>query len=142
MKTKIFLVIGALLAGAIGYILRYPIDFHICSNVYQFNGYLSCSDETIMSIGSPLLIFSFYFLPIVLITVFTPRNIFISWLKLAVLVIPLLLIFISTQPVVGSFLSTNRDDTARLAGEIFTVLSLTLIVWKYYTSRRANSVKV
>ncbi|MBU6490707.1 hypothetical protein KGQ25_00875 [Patescibacteria group bacterium] len=90
----------------------------------------------------PLYFFALYLLPITIILVFVSNPVFKSWLKLAVWAVPLLLIFISTQPVVGSFLSTNRDDTARLAGEIFTVLSFVLITWKYYTSRRANSVKV
>ena len=93
-------------------------------------------------ITSPAYFFSLYLLPLALILIFVPKTVFKSWLKLAAWAVPLLLIFISTQPVFPQqILSTDRDDTARLAGEIFTVLSLILIAWKYYASRRANSVK-
>ncbi len=89
----------------------------------------------------PLYFFALYTLPIAIALVFVSKTVFKSWLKLAAWMLPLLFIFVATQPVVGSLLSTNRDDTARLAGEIFTILSLILIAWKYYVSHRANSVK-
>ncbi|MFA5998238.1 MAG: hypothetical protein WC814_02530 [Candidatus Paceibacterota bacterium] len=47
-------------------------------------------------------------------------------------------ILIATQPVVSSFLSTNRDDAARLAGSVFAVASLILIIWKYFSTRRVH----
>ncbi len=106
----------------------------------------SCFDTWIRYVSldftKPLYFFALYSLPIAIVLVFVPRTLFKSWLKLAVWLVPLLLLFIATQPVAPqSFLSTDRDDAARLAAQIFTVLSLSLVAWKYYASRRADSVK-
>lgn len=109
-------------------------DGHICNRTVL--------DRMIPYVTYPLYFFSLYLLPLALILIFVPKTVFKSWLKLAVWAVPLLLIFISTQPVYPQhILSTDRDDTARLAAEILTVLSFILIAWKYYTSRRANPVK-
>ncbi len=89
-----------------------------------------------LTVTKPLYLLSLYLLPIAIILVFVPRSVFISWLKLAVWAIPLLLIFISTQPVYSGFLSTDRDDAARLAGEVFAGVSLVLIIWKSIAARR------
>lgn len=138
MKTKLIQSIPAVLALlAIGFLyfsIWCVFTTHVCSDSWM--------SQIHSSFTFPLYFFALYILPITIILVFVSRSVFKSWLKLAMWAVPLLLIFISTQPVVGSFLSTNRDDTARLAGEIFTVLSLLLIVWKYYVGRRASSVKV
>lgn len=95
----------------------------------------------------PLYFFSLYLLPLALILIFVPKVVFQSWLKLAAWVVPLLFFFIATQPVNWMGIGINpffisRDDMARYTAEVFTILSLILIAWKYYTSRRANSVKV
>ncbi len=90
---------------------------------------------------TPLYFFALYSLPLVVVLAIVPRRAFISWLKLAAWALPLAFIFVASQPVVASFLSTDRDDSARLAAQIFTVLSLSLVAWKYYASRRADSVK-
>lgn len=91
-------------------------------------------------VTSPLYFFALYSLPLTVILILIPRRIFNSWLKLAAWTLPLLFIFVATQPVVASFLSTNRDDAARLAAEIFTVLSLVLILWKSFAARRTHKV--
>ena len=138
MKTKIIQSIPvalALLAVGFLYLSRW------CTETIP-SCYGSWIHHIYFYFTQPLYFFALYILPITIILVFVSRSVFKSWLKLAMWAVPLLLIFISTQPVVGSFLSTNRDDTARLAGEVFTVLSLILIVWKYYAGRRANSLKV
>ena len=95
-------------------------------------------DQMIPELTYPLYFFSLFFLPVALILIFTPRHIFISWLKLAALMLPLIFLIIATQPFVSSFLSTNRDDAARLAGQIFAGLSVILIVWKYIVARGAD----
>jgi len=86
----------------------------------------------------PLFFFAIFCLPITIILVFVPWGICKAWLKLAVWAVPLLLILISTQPVYAGFLSTDRDDAARLAGEVFAVASIVLIIWKLFIARRAE----
>ena len=99
-------------------------------------------------ITSPAYFFALYLLPLTLILIFVPKIVFQSWLKLAVwVVVPLSFFFIATQPVNWMGIGINpffisRDDMARYTAEVSTILSLILIAWKYYASRRANSVKV
>lgn len=97
-----------------------------------------------LTIAQPLYFFSLFSLPIAIILIFVSRNIFNSWLKLAAWMVPLLLVFIATQPVNAThILSTNRDDAARLAGGVFAAASLILIIWKSFAARReSESVKV
>ena len=105
----------------------------------------SCYSSSIHQIyqhfTNPLYLFALYSLPLAFILILIPRHIFNSWLKLAAWMVPLAFIFIATQPVVAGFLSTDRNDAARLAAEVLTVFSLILIIYKYFTSRR-NSEKI
>ena len=132
MKTKIIQFIPvalALLAIGFSYFSFWCTGFgHLC--------YRSWLDSIFLDIINPLYFFSLFLLPIAIVLAFVQRSIFNSWLKLAVWALPLLLILIATQPVVSSFLSTNRDDAARLAGGVFAVVSLVLILWKSFFSRR------
>ena len=133
MKTKIVQSIPAVLALAV-------IGFRYFSLWCIFTTRV-CYGTTVshisLTITSPLYLFALFILPITLILVFVPRNVFISWLKLAVWAVPLLLLLISTQPVYSGFLSTDRDDAARLAGEVFAGASLILIIWKSIAIRRS-----
>lgn len=90
----------------------------------------------------PLYFFTLYALPIAIILIFVSRAIFNSWLKLAAWMLPLALIFVATQPVswtgIGiNFIFISRDDMARYAAIIFTIISLVFIVWKWFATRRA-----
>jgi len=133
MKTKVIQFIPfALTLVAIGF--RY-------ASLWCINSVPSCYGTWVhqiaLEVTKPLFYFAVFFLPIAIVLAFVPRGVFNSWLKLAVWAIPLLLLFISTQPVYAGFLSTDRDDAARLAGEVFAGASLILIVWKSIVAHRA-----
>lgn len=131
MKTKVIQSVPAVLAlSAIGfrYFSNWCIDASSCYGTWVH--------QIALEITKPLFFFVIFCLPITLILIFVPRNIFSSWLKFAIWAIPVLLLFISTQPVYSGFLSTDRDDAARLAGEVFAGVSLVLIVWKSVVARR------
>ena len=92
---------------------------------------------------SPLYSYSLFILPIAVILVFVPRQVFNSWLKLAVWALPLSVIYIAMTPVNSTGLGMDffpfyRDDAARLAGGVFAIVSLILIAWKYFALRRAG----
>ncbi len=94
----------------------------------------------------PLYIFCLYALPLTIVLIFISPKVFKSWLKLAAWMLPLAFIFVATQPVSWSGMSLNfffisRDDMGRYTAEIFTVVSLILIIWKYVAARRKSSVK-
>lgn len=69
--------------------------------------------------------------------------IFGAWLKFAVWAIPLSILYIWATPVnSNSFMDLfpfYRDDAARLAGVLFTIASLLLILWKWFSARRRNN---
>jgi len=142
MKTKIYSIIIAIIVVAIGYITSHPLVFYICSNTYKFNDYVGCLDSSIQNIGFPLLIFSLWALLATVVTAFFSERIFHSWLKFAALAIPLAIIFIALTPVSSyAFMDLfpfYRDDAARLAGQVFSGVSLVLIIWKWFTSRRSS----
>ena len=86
---------------------------------------------------SPLYFFSLYSLPFAIILIFLTRRVFVSWLKFAAWALPLLFLFIASQPVNATHvLSTNRDDAANLAGQIFAGVSFILIIWKWIVACR------
>ncbi|OGG39668.1 hypothetical protein A2118_03210 [Candidatus Kaiserbacteria bacterium GWA2_50_9] len=132
MKNKIIQFIPALVTLLI-------IGFRYFS-IWCADSILSCYSSWInqiaLSITKPLYLFSLFFLPIAIVLAFVPRYIFNSWLKFAAWSLPLLFVLVATQPVVSSFLSTNRDDAARLAGQVFAAISLLLIVWRALHSAR------
>lgn len=104
--------------------------------------YRTWLDSIFLDVINPLYFFSLYFLPLALILVFIPRHLFNSWLKLAAWMLPLSFIYIATTSVnftgIGmNFFPFYRDDAARLAAEVFSVLSLILIIWKYFVARRS-----
>ncbi len=141
MKTKIIQFVPALLALlSIGF--SYFSQWCTTAGQICFRTLL---DRMIPEITYPLYFFSLYLLPIAVILVFISRSIFNSWLKLAAWAIPLSIIFIATTPVnftgIGmDFFPFYRDDAARLAGEVFSAISLVLIVWKWFSARRSGQV--
>ena|SRR3989338_4375008 len=87
----------------------------------------------------PLYSFSLFILPITIILAFVPRSMFNSWLKFSAWAIPLAIIFIAITPVIDtSLLPFSRDDAARLVGGLFAIISLLLIIYKYFSSRFAR----
>lgn len=137
MKTKIIQFIPTLIALAvIGF--RYFSQWCISEGQACFRSFL---DRTYLSITYPFFVFSLFLLPIVLILAFVPRRIFNSWLKFAMWALPLAFIYIAMTPVWdSSWLPFVRDDAARLAGGVFAVISLLLIAYKYFTSRRSKNI--
>lgn len=92
---------------------------------------------------SPIYSFSLFLLPIALIIAFVPRHIFSSWLKLVAWALPPAFIFIALTTVNWMGIGLNlfpfyRDDAARLAGQIFSGMSIILIIWKYMVARHRS----
>ena len=90
---------------------------------------------------NPFYSFSLYTLPITIILIFVPREIFKSWLKFAAWALPFAFIYIATTPVSGGGIGLNfsnfyRDDAARLMGGVFSIISAVLVVLKFIAARR------
>ncbi|MDD2657768.1 MAG: hypothetical protein PHD04_03885 [Candidatus Pacebacteria bacterium] len=133
MKTRIIQCIPVLLAVLlIGF--RYFSQWCILTNSSCYGTWVHW---IYLEVTSPIFFFAIFFLPIAIILVFVRWEVFKSWLKLALWAVPLLLLLISTQPVYAGFLSTDRDDAARLAGGVFAGVSLCLIIWRLIVARRS-----
>lgn len=146
MKAKIISVLVALTALAAGYIIGHPLTFGLCSTTYQTATYIGCLDSSIKSIGFPLMIFMLWIFPNVIIAVLFSDRIFRLWSRISQWFIPVLLIYIFTTPVNFTGIGLDlfpfyRDDAARLAGEVFTGVSLILLLWKYISERRNRALK-
>jgi len=141
MKTKITQFVPAILVlGAIGF--SYFSQW--CTAVGQAC-FRTVLDRIIPEVTYPLYFFSLYFLPLAIVLIFIPRHLFNSWLKFAAWTVPLAFIFIATTPVNWTGIGINffpfyRDDAARLAGGVFAVASLALIIWKALAARRKSGV--
>lgn len=96
-------------------------------------------DRTFLEITNPLDSFARYLLVVTLILIFVPRSTFNSWLKFAAWVLPLAFIYIAMTPVWdSSWLPFVRDDAALLAGQIFSGISLLLILYKWIKFRKVS----
>ena len=128
MKNKItqFIpVIFALLVVGFSYFSQW------CSGTGQIC-FRTLIDQMIPEITYPLYFFAIFFLPIAIILVFVRREIFNSWFKFAAWALPLIFIYIAMTPVWDStFLPFTRDDAARLSSQIFSVVSLIIIIYKF-----------
>lgn len=133
MKSKLAQFIPLVIAlVVIGY--RYLSVW--CVDSYS-TCYTSWVHWTYQPFTQSLYFFALYSLIVVVVAILVNRTMFNFWASFASWAVPLLLIFIFTQPVFPqSFLSTDRDDAARLAGIVFTVASLALIGWKAFSVRR------
>ncbi len=121
----------------IGYVIAPTSYWCIYSNEYCYSTWLR---EVYPYFINPLYNFSFYLLPVTILLIFVPRNIFNSWLKFAAWALPLSVYYIWTTPVTYSGLGLDlfsfyRDDAARLAGTLFAIGSLLVTVPRYLITR-------
>ena len=138
----IFIVFGIV---GLGYVISNPLLFHFCTNVYQFGKDIGCSDDIIDNIGIPLFSFSLWILLATFFAFFTKKEVFNSWVILSILLLPVLGLLIALTPTAHyrmgiDFFPYFREDAARDAGKFFVGISLLLIVWKYFSTRRSGQV--
>ena len=127
--TQFIPVLVAVLAICFRYLSNWCIDASSCYGTWV--------SHIALSFTKPLYFFALYSLPLAVVLIFVSHRLFKSWWKLAMWLVPLLFLFISTQPVAPqSFLSTNRDDAARFAAEILTVVSLIKLILPWWKSRK------
>jgi len=139
MKTKIIQFIPALIALVI-------ICFRLFSQwciVTSSLCYGTWIHQIYLEVTNPFFYFTVLLLPVTIVLVFIPQSIFNSLLKLAVWMVPLSIIFIVLTPdsnpgAYMDFFPFYRDDAARLAGGVFAVASLILIIWRALRSAHAK----
>src|SRR3989344_2082165 len=136
MKTKISQFIPIILAIlAIGF--RYFSNWCIDSVSGCYGTLVS---HISLSFTKPVFFFAIAFLPIAIILAFVSRTIFQSWLRLATWFVPLSILIIFITPVTSNswmpIFFVSREDMAWATGGLFAVISLVLILWRYFSARR------
>ena len=129
-------VIITLLAIGFRYLSNWCIDFSSCYGTWV--------SHIALSFTKPLYFFALYSLPLAIVLIFVSRAVFKSWLKLAIVLIPILVLYIASVPTSWAGFGINlfpfyRDDAARAAAGYLTVFSLVLFAWKYFKAHRANT---
>ena len=142
MEKKSILVVS-ILGLVFGYVLTNPVQFHFCKNTYTFNGNVGCLDSFVPTLGEFALLFS---LPILLFSLITYRmrdSVFRAWATFAAVWVPIssvLLILIGLADGGGSMGIPNvldQEFVAMILTSFFSFISLIIIGWKYFATRRA-----
>lgn len=155
------ILLGLSLLGAIvGFGLNFPDKIGICDSSYgNYNDCTTklnvnflksvgiCSDRNYgyepesnycsyigdENIGQPVVIWSFLLLIIFLILIFLSKEIFKTWIKFAIVIVPICIFLISATPVQCMAPLGLCFDKSRLTiflSVIFAILSLIIIIYK------------
>lgn len=138
MKTKIVQfvpIILSILLIAFSYFAGKCGVTETCAYYTNFGPYA-------MSVLEPSLLFTFCLLPIAIILMFVPRTIFQSWFRFAMWFVPLSVVLIAITPVTSNswmpLFFISREEVSWYLGALFAVISLILIIWKYFSARRVQ----
>ncbi len=129
-------VVLALLAIGFSYFSQWcTADGQIC--------YRTVLDQMFPYITNPLYFFALYVLPLTVILVVVPRTVYDSWLKFSLWAVPISFIFIWSQPVYGLWIySSDRAGAAQFSAVVLSIVSLVIVIWKYFSFRRSKSMKI
>lgn len=139
MKKRIIQFIPltlALLAVAFGYFSQWCIaPDRFC--------YGTPLEANFLSIISPLYVFALFSLPICILVGFVSRSVFNSWLKLLAPMLLVAFLYVVSTPTNWTGIGLDmfpffRDDAARVSSEALTLISISLIIWKYFSSRQKH----
>ena len=143
MKLRFFWAVVFIGGAGVGYFLSHPLVFNLCAHVYTFNNYTGCADDTIKSLGTPLLVFSMWGLLPTLMGILSPVYTLLPWCILATCFVTVAIVLMYLFPAHSSYLLEFNPiylaDVARVMGELFTVATLVLIIWKHITARRQKN---
>jgi hypothetical protein len=146
MRITKKIVFGAIVIGAIaGYVLASPLQFGLCQSTYTFGGRLECLDKIAPMFGEVIILFSMPLFLFSLITYFLREEVFRAWLHFAYGWIPLsiVLILLASGSSGGGFGIPNvldQEFVAIILAALFAIISLAVIAYKYFATRRTEKV--
>lgn len=130
---------------ALGYVLAHPLAYGICHDVYKFNDYFGCSDDSIDTIGKPLYTFMTWALwPALLVAVLDAKKVraFIKFLAWA---IPIAFVFTASEavhPDSGWFGFTYdnylRVDAAHDIGIVFLIAAAVVLIYSFIAPKNLS----
>ena len=105
-----------------------------CSNSkYSYNQVPSnyCSYIGAENIGQPIMIWSFLLFIVFVTLIFLSKEVFSTWKKFAIVIIPLSIIAIIATPIsCQGIMCYNKETTTLILGIGFAILSLIIIIYK------------
>ena len=136
MKLNKLLISLSALSAFVAYVLSNPLTFGLCQRPYIFNDYRGCLDDSISSIGEPLLAFSLISFALLLTLSYLKTSINYSWLRFAAWWLPLSAVLIATTPETSNswmpLYFIGKSTVTMIMASLFTAISLILIVWKQF----------
>jgi hypothetical protein len=139
LTTATFLSVVLLLTGII---FRYSVYFKLCSG----NDY-NCINFWTFILGHTIVLGLIPLIPILIILQFFRREVFVTWGKFAVVLVPVIVLMIYNTPVQCNAplgLCFDKKSITRFLSEGFAILSLIIILTKSFLIRRkekSNSPK-
>lgn len=124
------ILLGMSILGIItGFFIVYPESFGVCVN----NQDCMDSEFLIFNIAHPLVLGLIPLLPILFILLFLPKEIFKTWKKFAIVLIPISIILITITPIQCSAplgMCFDKKLITRFLSITFSIISLIIIIYK------------
>ncbi len=141
--TKKTVFLTGLIGIIVAYVLTNPLKFGFCRDTYTFGGSVGCLDKLPPMLGLIIGLFAVALFIFSLITYKMRNEVYRAWLRFAYWWIPISLIFIYLAGgwSGGGFGIPNvldQESVSIIFSGLFFIISLILIVWKYFSSRQAQ----
>lgn len=134
-KKKLLTLFVSVLGLIAAFILTSPNTVGLCSS-----GDIFCFDPYDELIGQPLGIFSVCVFVISLILLIVHDQIFETWSKFSLIVLPILVILIAVTPAVKSNpISFDKEMTTLSLAAVYFILSILIIIFKSLKLRRGEN---
>ncbi len=124
----------------IGLVFRYSVDSKLCLE----NDY-NCIDFWTFSLGHPIVLGLIPFVPILILLLFFPKEVFKTWSRFAIVLIPIIIGLIVITPIQCDAplgLCFDKKSITWFLSESFAVISIIIIIIKAILVRRkANQLQ-
>lgn len=135
--TAGLLFLVSLITILLGYFLMYPELTKWCLAV----GFNCFGDNWTFGVGQPLFWSTRWLPPLFLVLIFVRKEVFAAWWKVILwFAVPALLLIVISPPL-PAFLTPDRTQMTDLMVKIIVVVSLAIILWKYWRLYRLKSTK-
>lgn len=135
--VAIILFILSLLSILLGYFILYPAITNWCGGLN-----INCfSDNWTSGVGEPLF-WSTWLLPILFFgLIFVRREVFNAWWKVILPVSVAAFVIIVISPPLQDFMTPGRTEVTSLMIKIIVIVSLAVILWKYWRLSKVSKTK-
>lgn len=140
-------IICSFLGIGLAYVIANPLTFHVCSNLYSWDGLDTCLGYSEQYVAQGIFLFSVISLFYSILLLFLHKKIFNFWLSFSVfyIIFAMILILKSNSHYSGGGLGLSFGNETNFlslfTAALFFVISLLLIIWKWWQTRKNDTVK-